>query len=176
MSFLKMIAQAKTKEYQNDADYFLPDVQGTMIVERIFEAGNDLKKSIVLAGTVLTCTAKKSGVQVHEPGAKVKKIYSISLLPDIHLPQLKTDILSIDGLSGGALSDKDVESLLTEIFKNQKSPMFELRGYKTEFSTKTIDRSAKGKKNLTGITFSHVDNDPKELAARAAEITARLGK
>jgi hypothetical protein len=88
--------------------------------------------------------------------------------------QLKGDILAIDGLNEDDLSGKGTEAMLGSIFSQPDSPMFELRGYRCSFDTRVIDRSAKGKDNLTGVKFGHIENKPEEMAARAKEIAARL--
>jgi hypothetical protein len=173
MSFLAMVAKAKANK-SNDGDFFLPDLKGTAVIERIFQHNGDKGTSVILTATIESCEGKKDGVTKHSPGAKVKKVYSISKFPTVAPGQLKGDILAIDGLNEDDLSSKDLEALLGEIFENDKSAMFELRGYRIGFDTRIIDRSAKGKENLTGVTFKHLENTPEELAARAKAITEKL--
>ena len=173
MSFLTMVAKAKASN-NNDGDFFLPDLKGEIDIERIFEHNGDKGTSVILVGTVVSCEAKNDGAVKHAVGAKVKKIYAISKFPTVAPGQLKGDILAIDGLKEDDLSAKDTEAMLGAIFEDEKSPMFELRGYRVGFDTRVIDRSAKKKENLTGVLFKHVENKPEEMAARASEITKRL--
>lgn len=175
MSFLAMVAKAKASN-NNDGDFFLPDCKGVIDIERIFEHNGDKGTSVILTATIVSCEAKKTGVTTHAVGAKVKKIYAISKFPTVAPGQLKGDILAIDGLNEDDLSAKDTESMLEEIFVNDKSAMFELRGYRCGFDTRIIDREKKGKENLTGVKFTHIENKPEEMAARAKEIAARLAK
>ena len=170
-----MVAKAKASG-SNDGDFFLPNVKGVITIERIFQHTGDLGTSVVLIGHVESCEAKISGVAVHKPGAKVKKIYSISKYPTVAPGQLKGDLLSIDGLNEDDLSAKDMESMLSEIFENPESPMFELRGVRCTFDSRVIDRSKKGKDPLTGVKFGNMENKPEEVAARRKEIDARLAK
>lgn len=173
MSFLSMVAKAKASN-NNDGDFFLPNVRGVITVERIFQHSGDKGVSVILTATIDTCEAKKSGVTTHQPGAKVKKIYAITKFPTVAPGQLKGDLLAIDGLKEDDLSAKDVEGFLSEIFENSESAMFELRGYKCSYDTRVIDRSGKGKDNLTGVTFKHIENKPEDVAARAKEISEKL--
>lgn len=173
MSFLKMVAKAKASN-NNDGDFFLPDLKGEMDIERVFQHEGDKGTSVILVGTVVKCEAKKSGVPVHSVGSKVKKIYSISKYPTVAPGQLKGDILAIDGLKEDDLSAADVEGMLGAVFEDDKSPMFELRGYRVGFDTRVIDRSAKKKDNLTGVNFKHLENKPEEMAERKKAIDARL--
>ena len=173
MSFLDMVSKAKANS-NNDGDFFLPDLKGEIDIERIFQHNGDKGTSVILVGTVVSCDAKKDGATKHSVGAKVKKIYALSKFPTVAPGQLKGDILAIDGLKEDDLSAKDTEAMLGEIFENDKSPMFELRGYRVGFDTRVIDRSAKQKQNITGVIFKHVENKPEEMAARAAEIAKRL--
>ena len=175
MSFLSMVAKAKASG-QNDGDYFLPNLRGVIVIERVFQHSGDKGTSVILTGTVESCEAKISGVTTHQPGAKVKKIYSISKFPTVAPGQLKGDLLSIDGLKEEDLSAKDIEGMLSEIFENKDSPMFELRGVKCSFDTRTVDRSAKGKEAITGVKFSNLENKPEEVAARKKDIDARIAK
>lgn len=175
MSFLSMIAKSKASN-QNDGDFFLPNLKGVITIERIFQHTGDKGTSVILTGIVESCEAKLTGAQTHAVGAKVKKIYSLSKFPTVAPGQLKGDILSIDGLKEDDLSAKDVEEMLGQIFEDQKSPMFELRGVRCAFDTRVIDRSGKGKESLTGVKFLNVENKPEEVAARKAEIDARLAK
>ena len=176
MSFLDMVAKAKASGTQGDADYFLPDCKGIIDVERVIQHNGDKGTSVILTATVIECEAKKDGVVTHKIGAKVKKIYAISKFPTVAPGQLKGDILAIDGLKEEDLSAKDVGGMLSAIFEDDKSPMFELRGYRTAFNTRVIDRKAKGKENLTGVNFSHIENDAAEMAARAKAIGESLAK
>ena len=173
MGFMDMVAKAKASK-NNDGDFFLPDLKGTIVIERIFEHTGDKGTSVILAATIETCEAKKTGAQTHAVGAKVKKVYSISKFPTVAPGQLKGDLLAIDGLNEDDLSAKDVEGMLNEIFANDKSPMFELTGVRCAFDTRVIDRSKKGKDNLTGVVFKQVENKPEEVAERAKAIRARL--
>jgi hypothetical protein len=173
MSFMKMVAVAKANK-SNDGDFFLPNVKGEIDIERIFEHNGDKGTSIILTATVVSCDAKFTGSETHAVGAKVKKIYSISKFPTVAPGQLKGDLLAIDGLKEDDISNKDFETLLGAIFTDDKSPMFELRGYRVGFDTRLIDRSKKGKDNLTGVTFKHVENKPEEMAARAKAIAETL--
>ena len=173
MSFLDMVAKAKASN-NNDGDFFLPDLKGEIDIERIFQHSGDKGTSVILVGTVVSCEAKKTGVPTHAVGAKVKKIYSLSKFPTVAPGQLKGDILAIDGLKEEDLSAKDTGAMLSEIFENDKSAMFELRGYRTAFDTRVIDRSSKGKENITGVIFKHLENKPEELTARAKAIGERL--
>lgn len=175
MSFLDMVAKSKASG-NNDGDFFLPDVRGVMDIERIFQHNGDKGTSVILTGTVVSCEAKKSGVTTHAVGAKVKKIYAISKFPTVAPGQLKGDILAIDGLKEEDLSAKDTGAMLSAIFEDDASPMYELRGYRVAFDTRVIDRSKKGKDNLTGITFQHIENKPEELAARKKAIDEALAK
>jgi len=170
-----MVAKAKASN-NNDGDFFLPNLKGVITIERIFQHSGDKGVSVILTGIVESCEAKVSGVTTHQPGAKVKKIYSISKFPTVAPGQLKGDLLAIDGLKEEDLSAKDVESMLSEIFENDKSPMFELRGVRCSFDTRTVDRSAKGKEAITGVKFGNLPNDPAEVAARKKDIDARLSK
>lgn len=173
MSFLDMVAKAKANS-NNDGDFFLPDLKGEIDIERIFQHNGEKGTSVILVGTIVSCDAKKDGATKHSVGAKVKKVYSLSKFPTVAPGQLKGDILAIDGLKEEDLSAKDTGAMLSEIFENEKSPMFELRGYRVGFDTRVIDRSAKGKENLTGVIFKHVENKPEEMAARKKEIDTRL--
>lgn len=175
MSFLNMVAKAKASN-NNDGDFFLPNVRGVCTIERVFQHSGDKGISVILTATIDSCEAKISGATTHQPGAKVKKIYSISKFPTVAPGQLKGDLLAIDGLKEDDLSAKDVEGFLSEIFENQESAMFELRGYKCGFDTRIIDRAAKGKDNLTGVKFTHIENKPEEVAARKKTIDERLSK
>lgn len=175
MSFLSMIAKAKASN-QNDGDFFLPNLKGIITIERVFQHTGDKGTSVILTGIVESCEAKLSGAQTHNVGAKVKKIYSISKFPTVAPGQLKGDLLAIDGLKEDDLSAKDVEAMLSEIFENADSPMFELRGVRCAFDSRVIDRSAKGKDALTGVKFLNVENKPEDVAARKKEIDARLAK
>lgn len=173
MSFMKMVANAKASK-SNDGDFFLPDIKGVMDIERIYEHNGDKGTSVILTGTVVSCEAKKTGAPTHATGTKVKKVYSISKYPTVAPGQLKGDLLAIDGLNEDDVSNKDFEGLLSEIFTNDKSPMFELRGYRVGFDTRVIDRSKKGKENLVGVAFKHIENKPEEMAERAKAIAARV--
>jgi len=173
MSFLNMVAKAKASN-NNDGDFFLPNVRGVCTIERLFQHSGDKGISVILTATIDSCEAKISGATTHQPGAKVKKIYSISKFPTVAPGQLKGDLLAIDGLKEDDLSAKDVEGFLSEIFEDDKGAMYELRGYKTQFDTRIIDRKAKGKDNLTGVKFTHMENKPEEVAARAKEISEKL--
>ena len=175
MSFLNMVAKAKASN-NNDGDFFLPNVRGVCTIERVFQHSGDQGISVILTATIDSCEAKISGATTHRQGAKVKKIYSISKFPTVAPGQLKGDLLAIDGLKEDDLSAKDVEGFLSEIFETQESAMFELRGYKCGFDTRVIDRSAKGKDNLTGVKFTHIENKPEEVAARKKTIDERLSK
>lgn len=175
MSFLNMVAKAKASN-NNDGDFFLPNVRGVCTIERVFQHSGDKGISVILTATIDSCEAKISGATTHQPGAKVKKIYSISKFPTVAPGQLKGDLLAIDGLKEDDLSAKDVEGFLSEIFENQESAMFELRGYKCGFDTRVIDRSAKGKESITGVKFTHIENKPEEVAARKKTIDERLSK
>lgn len=175
MSFLNMVAKAKASN-NNDGDFFLPNVRGVCTIERVFQHSGDQGISVILTATIDSCEAKISGATTHQPGAKVKKIYSISKFPTVAPGQLKGDLLAIDGLKEDDLSAKDVEGFLSEIFENQESAMYELRGYKCGFDTRIIDRAAKGKDNLTGVKFTHIENKPEEVAARKKTIDERLSK
>lgn len=175
MSFLNMVAKAKASN-NNDGDFFLPNVRGVCTIERVFQHSGDKGVSVILTATIDSCEAKISGATTHQAGAKVKKIYSISKFPTVAPGQLKGDLLAIDGLKEDDLSAKDVEGFLSEIFENDKSAMFELRGYQCGFDTRVIDRHAKGKENLTGVKFTHIENKPEEVAARKKLIDERLSK
>lgn len=175
MSFLNMVAKAKASN-NNDGDFFLPNVRGVCTIERVFQHSGDQGISVILTATIDSCEAKISGATTHRQGAKVKKIYSISKFPTVAPGQLKGDLLAIDGLKEDDLSAKDVEGFLSEIFENSESAMFELRGYKCGFDTRIIDRAAKGKDNLTGVKFTHIENKPEEVAARKKTIDERLSK
>lgn len=175
MSFLSMIAKAKASN-QNDGDFFLPNLKGVITIERIFQHTGDKGTSVILTGIVEACEAKLTGAQTHAVGAKVKKIYSLSKFPTVAPGQLKGDILAIDGLKEDDLSAKDVETMLGEIFEKTDSPMFELRGVRCTFDTRTVDRSAKGKEAITGVKFGNLENKPEEVAARKKDIDARLAK
>lgn len=174
MGFLDMVAKAKASGNFNDGDFFEPDLKGEIEIERMFKHDGDKGTSVILTGIVRSCEGKKAGAKPHAVGAKVKKIYAISKYPTVAPGQLKGDILAIDGLKEDDLSGKQVGEMLSEIFENDKSPMFELRGYITKFDTRVIDRTAKGKENLTGVGFVHVENDAAEMAARAKAIGERL--
>ena len=168
-----MVAKAKASN-NNDGDFFLPNVRGVCTIERVFQHSGDKGISVILTATIDSCEAKISGATTHRQGAKVKKIYSISKYPTVAPGQLKGDLLAIDGLKEDDLSAKDVEGFLSEIFENNEGAMYELRGYKAQFDTRVIDRKAKGKDNLTGIKFTHMENKPEEVAARAKEISEKL--
>lgn len=170
-----MIAKAKASG-SNDGDFFLPNLKGVITIERIFQHNGDKGTSVILTGIIESCEAKLSGATTHAVGAKVKKIYSISKYPTVAPGQLKGDLLAIDGLREEDLSAKDVEQMLSEIFENAESPMYELRGVKCSFDTRVIDRSKKGKDALTGVKFGNVENKPEEVAARKKDIDARLAK
>lgn len=175
MSFLTMIAKAKAGS-NSDGDYFIPDVTGTMIIERVFQHTGELGTSVILKGTVEECSPKYEGGKCHTAGSVVKKVYSLTKYPTVHPGMLKGDLLAIDGLKEDDLSAKDMEAMLSEIFENPKSPMFELRGVRVKFDTKSQDRSKKGKEPITKTVFINVPNDPNEVAARKKEIDARLAK
>ena len=168
-----MVAKSKANK-SNDGDFFLPDLRGVVVIERIFQHNGDKGTSVILTATIESCEAKKEGVTKHLPGAKVKKIYAISKFPTVAPGQLKGDILGIDGINEDDLSNADMEGVLGAIFEDDKSPMFELRGYKVAFDTRVIDRTSKGKENLTGVTFKHIENKPEEMQARAKAISERL--
>lgn len=179
-----MVAKAKANK-SNDGDFFLPDLRGEIEIERVFQHNGDKGVSVILTATILTCAAKKEGATKHLPGAKVKKVYAISKFPTVAPGQLKGDLLAIDGLNEDDVSAKDIEGFLAGIFVGSEKdkngevipgsgPMFELRGYRTAFDTRLIDRSAKGKENLTGVIFKHIENKPEEVAERAKAIAARL--
>ena len=173
MSFMDMVAKAKASG-GSDADFFLPNCKGVIDIERIFEHNGDKGTSVILLGTVVSCEGKVAGAAVHAPGAKVKKIYSISKFPTVAPGQLKGDLLAIDGLKEEDLSANQFGEMLKEIFANEKSPMYQLRGYRTEFNTRMIDREAKGKQNITGVNFKHIENKPEELAERRKAIDEKL--
>lgn len=168
-----MVAKAKASS-NSDGDFFMADLKGEIDIERIFKHEGDKGVSVILTGTVVSCEAKKDGATKHAVGAKVKKIYALSKFPTVAPGQLKGDILAIDGLKEDDLSAKDTEAMLGAIFEDEKSPMFELRGYRTAFDTRVIDRAAKGKENITGVIFKHVENKPEEMAERKKAIDARL--
>jgi len=172
-SFLSLVAKAKANK-SNDGDFFLPDLRGEIEIERVFQHSGDKGVSVILTATIISCEAKKDGATKHLPGAKVKKVYAISKFPTVAPGQLKGDLLAIDGLNEDDVSAKDIEGFLGEIFENSDSAMFELRGYRTAFDTRLIDRSAKGKESLTGVIFKHIENKPEEVAERAKAIAARL--
>lgn len=174
MSILDMVAKAKASGNFNDGDYFESDVKGECDIERIFEHNGDKGTSVILIATIVSCEGKKAGAKPHAVGAKVKKIYALSKHPTVAPGQLKGDILAIDGLKEEDLSGKQMGEMLSTIFKDENSPMFELRGYRVGFDTRVIDRSAKKKENLTGVSFKHIENKPEEMAARSAEIAKRL--
>jgi hypothetical protein len=172
-SFLSMVAKAKSSS-NNDGDYFNENLKGVIEIERLFQHNGEKGTSVILTATIVSCEPKVEGAKVHLPGAKVKKVYSISKFPTVAPGQLKGDILSVMGLKEDDLSSKDIEGLLGEIFEESGSPGFELRGYRCAFNTKVVDRSAKGKENITAVYFNHMPNDEKELAARKAAVDARL--
>ena len=176
MSFLDLVAKSKASGNNSDADFFLPDCKGVIDIERVFQHNGDKGTSVILTATIVECEPKKTGAVAHKVGAKVKKIYSISKYPTVAPGQLKGDILAIDGLREEDLSAKDVGGMLSAIFEDDKSPMYELRGYRTAFSTRIIDRSSKGKENLTGVGFSHIENKPEEMEARAKAVAEALAK
>jgi len=174
-SFLSMVAKSKANK-QNDGDFFLPDLKGTIEIERIFEHSGDKGTSVILTATIKRCEAKKTGAATHSVGAKVKKVYAISKFPTVAPGQLKGDLLAIDGLNEDDMSAKEVEEMLGAIFEDDKSPVFEMRGILCDFDTRVIDRSKAGKPNLVGVVFKNVEagNDPENVAARAKAIAERL--
>ena len=171
--FTEMIAKAQGTS-SNDGDYFFPNVNGIIDIQRLFQHNGVKGTSVILEATVVECKPSVEGARVHTPGSKVKKVYSLSKYPEMHHGMLKTDILRIMGIKEEDLSVKDMEALLGEIFEDSKSPGFELRGYRAAFSSKESDRSAKGKSPITSTYFKNVPNPEAELSARKAAVDARL--
>lgn len=166
----ELVANAKTQG-TSDGDYFLSNQQGAMVVEKLIEKTTGLRKTVILAGTILEAHPKKAGGQAQTPGTKVKKIYSLSKY-DWAIDELKTDIVKMSGIDEKSLSPNDVASMFKEVFVNDA-----LKGVVVTFNSRDVVRE--GKPTLCKVDFGeppgdntdpkHV-NHPDNIAARAANI------
>lgn len=188
-----MLASAKTLG-SKDGDYFAPGQQGVFVVTKLVFKINKkkAKQTAIIVGKILESNPKEAGGKVQTPGTRVKNIYQLSKF-DWAADRLKTDLLKMAGIDEKTVSEDELEVMFDEAFgKPPEDPKDEsgvctggaLLGVCVAFDTYTVDRSAKGKQNITNISFGEISgeegqmNHPDKVAERRKELAeeAKQGK
>lgn len=165
MSFYDTLAAAKTKG-SSDGDYILPNQTGVVMFHGIINKQNDLKRTVILIGEIVSAKSKVAGGPVQAPGTKVKKIYSLSKW-EFHMDMLKTDLINICGLDEKNMSPAQVAEMFRRVFE-----LGALKGVVAGFSS--TQKLREGKASIDVTYFNHLDesagNSDEQIAERAAKI------
>jgi len=167
-----MLAAAKTLG-SKDGDYFAPGQQGVFVITKLIFKINKkkAKQTAIIVGKILESNPKEAGGKVQNPGTKVKNIYQLSKY-DWAADRLKTDLLKMAGIDEKTVSEEELEVMFDEAFgKSPEDPKDEsgiytggeLLGVCVAFDTFTVDRSEKGKRNITNISFSEISSESGQL-------------
>lgn len=174
MDFIETTVNATAEKNYKNVEYFPVNLTGTYLIHKMFEHNGLGGTSVIVEGEVVEAQSKVAGGFTPKPGTKYKKVYALSKYPTVAPGQLKSDILNICGLDEETITKKDLVNVMSDIFKNEKSSMYRLSGVLVNFNTKTIDRSAKGKTDLTSVKFTHIPetsgNSEKEVETRRARV------